>query len=112
LFVSKLPLGENISEGEFFRTYTDSSGVLARGTYGAWLDRGAGFVGFRFQGGEGIQYGWARVRMAGFDRHNNFQLLDYAFADPGEPILPDKNQVASGLIKVLSAPSRLAPWGF
>ena len=86
LFVSKLPFGENISGGDFIRTYTDSFGHLARGTYGAWLDRGAGFIGFRFHGSEGTQYGWARVKMAGEDRGNAFKFIDYAFADPGEPI--------------------------
>jgi hypothetical protein len=47
---------------------------------------GVGFVGFRFNNGAGFQYGWAPVRMAGFERSNSFRLIDYAYADPGEAI--------------------------
>ena len=53
---------------------------------GQWQDPGVGFVGFRFNSGAGIQYGWARVRMAGSDKNNAFKLIDYAYADPGERI--------------------------
>jgi len=45
--------------------------------------RGIGFIGFRFNNGAGIQYGWARIKVKG-GRANNFILLDYAYADPGE----------------------------
>jgi MYXO-CTERM domain-containing protein len=44
-----------------------------------------GFVGFRFDSGAGLQYGWARVRMMGLPE-NAFKVMDYAYADPGEPI--------------------------
>jgi len=87
-FASKLAFGDNVSAGAFISSLTSYWAVLSsNGHRGAWADPGVGFVGFRFQGSSGgVQYGWARVRMAGFDRHNNFQLLDYAFADPGERI--------------------------
>jgi len=44
-----------------------------------------GFIGFRFDVGNGVRYGWARVsvRDAGTA---NFLVLDYAYADPGETI--------------------------
>jgi len=51
-----------------------------------WRDPGVGFVGFRFNSGAGIQYGWARVRMGGASRSNGFLLIDYAYADPGQGI--------------------------
>ena len=44
-----------------------------------------GYVGFRFNNGAGIQYGWARVVFSGSDEHA-FRVLAYAYADPGEPI--------------------------
>jgi hypothetical protein len=49
-----------------------------------------GFVGFRFNNGAGIQYGWVRVRIA-VPPHDGiggwgFKVLDFAYADPGEPI--------------------------
>jgi MYXO-CTERM domain-containing protein len=50
-----------------------------------WHDRGTGYVGFRFNNGAGIQYGWARVTMSG-EPDNAFIVRGYAYADPGEPI--------------------------
>jgi hypothetical protein len=81
--VSKLSFGQSIAAGHFV---TYSFGEMARSYIGYWGDRGVGFVGFRFNSGAGIQYGWARVRMGGTRRHNGFEVLDYAFADVGEPI--------------------------
>jgi hypothetical protein len=51
-----------------------------------WTNAGYGFIAFRFDNGSGIQYGWARIRMTGFLRYSLFKLVDYAYADPGEPI--------------------------
>jgi hypothetical protein len=85
-FASKLHFGENISGGAFNSFLTTYFAILASNN-GEWKDPGVGFVGFRFQGSSGgVQYGWARVKMAGIDRQNAYKLLDYAFADPGEPI--------------------------
>ena len=44
---------------------------------------GQGFIGFRFNNGAGVQYGWARIKISGVP-HYDFVLLDYAYADPGE----------------------------
>jgi MYXO-CTERM domain-containing protein len=86
--VSRLRFGGNISNGGFV---TRSHGIMAlRGTcysYGTpWEDAGTGFVGFRFNNGAGIQYGWARVITLGEFEGNGFRVVDYAYADPGEPI--------------------------
>jgi hypothetical protein len=51
-----------------------------------WDGRGIDFVGFRFNNGSGLQYGWARVRMDGASSRFSFTVLDYGWADPGEPI--------------------------
>ena len=42
------------------------------------------FFGFRFRGSSGIQYGWMRVY--GNSNTIDFKVIDYAWADPGEPI--------------------------
>jgi MYXO-CTERM domain-containing protein len=42
------------------------------------------FFGFRFRGSSGIQYGWMRVY--GNSNTLGFKVIDYAWADPGEPI--------------------------
>ena len=80
--VSKLSFGQSIAAGYFYT----GSGTMASYRRGYWADPGVGFVGFRFNSGAGIQYGWARVRMFGFERNNAFGLIDYAYADPGEAI--------------------------
>lgn len=87
VFVSKLSFGENISSGGFWshRSYGILTGYFSRPIYSQWTDPGIGFVGFRFNNGAGVQYGWARVRMSKLTQ-NAFTVLDYAYADPGEPI--------------------------
>ena len=91
-YVSKLSRGESIAAGPFAHGYLTSywGGFLAAGSLGGgfqqWRDPGVGFVGFRFNSGAGLQYGWARVRMGGTSRNNRFVLMDYAYADPGEAI--------------------------
>jgi len=51
-----------------------------------WTRGGYGYIGFRFNNGAGVQYGWARIRMTGYGRVSAFKLVDYAYADPGESI--------------------------
>ena len=74
-YVSKLSPGQTISMGNFIQGVP---GNLAQGWH-----RGIGFIGFRFNNGAGVQYGWARITMKR-GRAKNFILLDYAYADPGE----------------------------
>lgn len=50
-----------------------------------WLDAGTGFIGFRFNGGSGMQFGWARLTMDGAVG-NTFTLVDYAWGDAGDQI--------------------------
>jgi hypothetical protein len=94
LYVSKLSFGQNISSGNFVHTFSGTyrgRGMMAinpvcfYSTGGQWFFGGTGYVGFRFNSGAGIQYGWARVRMEG-GLPLSFKLLAYAYADPGEPI--------------------------
>ena len=60
-----------------------------------WHGRGTGFVGFRFNNGSGNQYGWARVRTDGADSNFSFTVIDYAWADLGEPIKPGQTSSSS-----------------
>ena len=89
-FPYKLSRGQYISQGNFIPqpNYPGFGGILALGNvtfYSHWGDRGTGYVGFRFNNGAGNQYGWVRVEMTGHPE-NGFRVLDYAYADPGEPI--------------------------
>jgi len=84
--VSKLSFGQNISGGTFIFDATSYPGVMAVSGRGQWLSSGDGFIGFRFKTDAGIQYGWARVKMGGNKKNNSFKVLDWAYADAGEPI--------------------------
>jgi hypothetical protein len=90
-FAYKLSYGENISAG-FFTFYNQEYGppLLAACTSrgfakGYFRDRGIGYIGFKFNNGAGIQYGWARVSMSGCPQ-TAFRVVAYAYADPGESI--------------------------
>src|SRR5262249_28962767 len=55
--------------------------------YAGQFDLGdVGFIAFKFNSGRGDQYGWARVKFVPQVIDYDFYFLDYAYADPGEPI--------------------------
>ena len=91
-YVSRLGAGQNPATHPFITSaggFVPGYGTLAfRGGYGGdqWLAAGVGFVGFRFNNGSGVQYGWARITMNG-SPFNSFTLNDFAYADVGETIL-------------------------
>lgn len=58
---------------------------------GEFQQPGRGFIGFKFDIGNGIQYGWARIKTRG-QPYNKFILVDYAWADPGEAISTGQKQ--------------------
>ena len=80
---SRLPRGEYVSQRHL--TAPDVSEFISLAP-GQFQEQGIGYIGFQFNGGSGAQLGWARVRMGGKDRGYGFVVLDYAYADPGEPI--------------------------
>jgi len=83
--VSKLNRGQFISRRPFLAR---NSGLLAAeftDCVGQFDPGDVGFIGFKFNNGSGDQYGWVRIHMAtGID--HDFWLVDYAYADRGEPI--------------------------
>jgi hypothetical protein len=52
---------------------------------GQFKGRGTGIIGFSFNRGAGIQYGWARIRTTGEPKFR-FILVDYAWGDPGDKV--------------------------
>jgi hypothetical protein len=77
-----------VSGGAFTNFNANFFATLAYGggyTNSQFLNPGVGFIGFRFNTGAGIQYGWARVNMGGAP-DNSFTLVDYAWGDPGDMI--------------------------
>ena len=91
--VSNLPPGENVSAGRFY-SVAANPGIGA--LISAWSDgafspiggSGRGFVGFRFNTGNGTQYGWARLQTRN-DSNNHLHdgIKDYAWGDVGDAIL-------------------------
>jgi PEP-CTERM motif len=80
-------LGSNVNVNGL-ASWVAPLGTLAFGSgypNSQWLAAGPGFVGFRFDGGSGFQYGWARLNMDGAPG-NTFTLVDYAWADLGDQI--------------------------
>src|SRR5262249_19728914 len=55
-----------------------------------FCEPGLGIVGFKFNTGRGPQYGWVRLKMKGalyvHPPFNEFYVVEYAWADPGEDI--------------------------
>ena len=91
-YVSRLTFGQNPATHPFIPGNPSGAlsgyGTLAFGSgFGnsQWLTAGTGFVGFRFNTGAGVQYGWVRLTMDGAPG-NSFTLVDYAWGDVGTPI--------------------------
>ena len=92
--LARLEAGDAISTGSF-------QDVGAGGTRtlfwiynsGNFATPGEGFVGFKFDNGDGVQDGWARLEMGKYPKHN-CELVDYAWGGPGEPVVA--GQTASG----------------
>ncbi len=90
-YLSKLNFGQNISA----RPFVSPGGTLALNyQVGRWLGPGIGFVGFQFNGGGGLQYGWARINMDGAGE-NSFTLIDYAFGDVGDRITAGQTSISN-----------------
>ena len=98
-YVSQLSPGQTISMGNFVQGIPATGGDL-QGHRG---HGGIGFIGFRFNNGAGVQYGWARIKMKE-GRSNNFTLLDYAYADPGERLTA--GQTSQGTLSDEQAPNQ------
>src|SRR5262249_24601230 len=57
--VARLKFGDNIATGSFSTGFAGGFGNLVAPTAPAeWKQPGAGFIGFRFNSGNGVQYGW------------------------------------------------------
>ena len=91
-YASRLTPGQAISMGNFIQGV---AGYLAGADRARGWPGGIGFIGFRFNNGAGIQYGWARIKMKA-GRAKNFTLLDYAYADPGERL--GAGQTSEGIL--------------
>jgi MYXO-CTERM domain-containing protein len=98
-YVSRLSQGVVISNCSFLAP-RGSFLVLAPYSGGPFFAKGIGFIGFRFNNGAGMQYGWARLRMPGpryFEMR--FALVDYAWGDPGDQIRAGQTSLAGDQVE-------------
>ena len=89
-FLSNLPSGEDVSADRFYSVARNPGfGALIHfWSGGAFAPPARGFVGFRFNTGNGTQYGWARIQTGnGFNDHVRDVIEDYAWGDVGDAIL-------------------------
>ena len=102
-WISNLPSRENVSAGKFLSVAGHPYwGMLF--TYwsnGAFFpphfaERLRGFVGFRFNTGNGTQYGWVRIQTSNdINDHAHDVIKDYAWGDPGDVILTGQTALSS-----------------
>jgi hypothetical protein len=139
-YPSNLAFGANIAAGPFAAFNSNFFATLAYGggfTHSKFLNGGTGFIGFRFNGGSGIEYGWARVNMTGDiantgptnsgDRlssisaahlgrrgidapGNGFTLIDYAWGDVGTAITAGQIPEPSSLGLLAVGAAGLLAW--
>jgi hypothetical protein len=97
-FVTNLPSRVNVSAGRFLSVAGNPGfGILiSNWSDGQFAPNGApnrGFVGFRFNTGNGPQYGWARISTKNLGNHRIHDVIkDYAWGDVGDVIMTGQRQ--------------------
>jgi hypothetical protein len=101
IFLANLPARENVSAGSFSSVAGHPNiGVLisnwSDGQFSPVGGSGRGFVGFRFNTGNGTQYGWARISTKDDIINGRHHILDnikdYAWGDVGDAIFTGQKQ--------------------
>jgi hypothetical protein len=92
-YVGRLNFGDNISLGNFLpvagRMKYGASNPLASGNgypKSQWVGVVNGFIGLKFNVGDGTQYGWVQISMDG-PKLNSYKVIDFAWADPGQTLV-------------------------
>ena len=97
-YVSRLRVGAVISNCAFLAQSGTRALLFDFYGGGQFSDGGIGFIGFRFNNGAGVQYGWARLRTQGHFEEG-FKLLDYAWGDPGDQVRAGQTSLAGGQVE-------------
>jgi PEP-CTERM motif-containing protein len=74
-----------------------------------WLEAGTAFIGFRFNSGSGMQFGWARLTMDGAPG-NSFTLVDYGWGDAGTQIATGQVPEPGSLALLAIGAAGLVAW--
>jgi hypothetical protein len=111
--VNALPRGSVVSQGYFWPFGRGSLQYYNCGFPG-WQEEATHFIGFRFNSGAGMQYGWVRIKWGGCGlpggADNRYIVKDYAWGDLGDqiktgqkPTHEDETQVAPQAVKSAEA---------
>lgn len=103
-FVTNIKHGSPISTGSFVPTR--SIGAYIRSFFGKsyfYGQNGRGFIGFRFNTGRGMQYGWARLELQrpSFPSPFRYIVKDYAWGDPGDPVAAGQKKSLGEKVSVI-----------
>jgi hypothetical protein len=94
--VNALPRGSVVSQGYFQRFFLGGLQYYNCGFPG-WQEEATHFIGFRFNSGNGMQYGWVRIKWGGCGlpdgKDNRYIVKDYAWGDPGDQIKTGQTQL-------------------
>jgi hypothetical protein len=92
-----LPRGAVVSQGDFGSGLGTNVGRMqdAYCDFPGWQEAGTYYIGFRFNSGPGVQYGWMRIRWGGcgYPGVNKYIVKDYAWGDPGDQIKTGQRQL-------------------
>src|SRR5262249_12589145 len=86
---AKLRPRVNVSAAGHFNSY---AWLVNTFDEGHWTNHGQGIAAFEFNTGQGVQYGWVRILTTQGGILNRLEIIDYAWADPGESILSGQTQ--------------------
>jgi MYXO-CTERM domain-containing protein len=106
-WLSNLPSRENVSAGRFYSVAGEpDQGVVFRnfsdGNFQPYYGT-RGFVGFRFNTGNGTQYGWARIetkRDINYLAHET--IKDYAWGDVGDRIRTGQKSSSGDMVDAVT----------
>jgi hypothetical protein len=101
VYVYNLARGVNLVTQNFKNSCTRTSTSSQTFCYGVYIggptgngyfkQRGVGAIGFDFNRGAGVQFGWARIKTTG-DPLYRVIVVDYAWADPNEKLRVGQKQ--------------------
>jgi hypothetical protein len=103
--LSNLPIGVNVSSGRFYSVtrHPDYGVLFIHWSDGQFHAPASGFVGFRFNTGNGTQYGWARIKTRNINNaHTHDVIKDYAWGDVGDRIRTGQKNSAGEMVDTVT----------
>jgi len=103
-FLSKVPSQRYVSHGDFGDVAGHPGhGVLISGTDGSFTPPTRGFVAFRFNTGNGTQYGWARIQTRrDINNRAHETIKDYAWGDVGDRIRTGQKSSSGDMVDAVT----------